>query len=54
MLAPQRASSALLSLPAGATGTTTVESKTNFLRAVREGYVEASSRPPHTGRTLGA
>jgi uncharacterized protein (TIGR00369 family) len=43
---------AFLNLPAGSAGTTTVESKTNFLRPVREGYVEASSRPLHTGRTL--
>ena len=31
--------------------TTTIESKTNFLRAVREGFVEAVARPLHTGRT---
>jgi 1,4-dihydroxy-2-naphthoyl-CoA hydrolase len=43
---------AFLNLPPGAAGTTTVESKTNFLRAVREGYVEAAARPLHTGRTL--
>ena len=43
---------AFLNLPAGATGTTTVESKTNFLRAVREGHVDGRSRPLHTGRTL--
>jgi 1,4-dihydroxy-2-naphthoyl-CoA hydrolase len=43
---------AYLNLPPGAKGTTTVESKTNFLRAVREGYVEACSRPLHLGRTL--
>jgi uncharacterized protein (TIGR00369 family) len=43
---------AFLNLPAGSTGTTTVESKTNFLRAVRSGYVQARSRPLHTGRTL--
>jgi 1,4-dihydroxy-2-naphthoyl-CoA hydrolase len=29
-----------------------VESKTNFLRAVREGYIEATSRPLHIGRTV--
>jgi uncharacterized protein (TIGR00369 family) len=46
------AACAFLNLPAGSTGTTTVESKTNFLRAVRAGYVEATSRPLHTGRTL--
>ncbi len=41
-----------MNLPAGATGTTTVESKTNFLRGVRQGFVEASSRPLHIGRTV--
>jgi 1,4-dihydroxy-2-naphthoyl-CoA hydrolase len=35
-----------------ATGTTTIESKTNFLRAVRDGYAEAVSRPLHAGRTV--
>jgi uncharacterized protein (TIGR00369 family) len=39
-------------LPEGATGTTTIESKTNFLRAVREGYAEAVSQPLHVGRTI--
>src|SRR5215471_15933534 len=43
---------AYLNLPSGAAGTTTVESKTNFLRAVRDGYIEAAARPLHTGRTL--
>jgi 1,4-dihydroxy-2-naphthoyl-CoA hydrolase len=43
---------AYLNLPPGAAGTTTVESKTNFLRAVRDGYIEAVARPLHTGRTL--
>jgi 1,4-dihydroxy-2-naphthoyl-CoA hydrolase len=43
---------AFLNLPAGAQGTTTVESKTNFLRAVRSGGVESASRPLHVGRTL--
>lgn len=42
---------AFLNLPAGAT-TTTVESKTNFLRAVREGAAHAVARPAHTGRSL--
>jgi uncharacterized protein (TIGR00369 family) len=46
------AACAFLNLPAGATGTTTVESKTNFLRAVRDGHVDARSRPLHTGRTV--
>jgi 1,4-dihydroxy-2-naphthoyl-CoA hydrolase len=40
---------AFLNLPEGA-GTTTVESKTNFLRAVTEGQVEAVARPLHVGR----
>ncbi len=43
---------AFLNLPAEAQGTTTVESKTNFLRGVREGSVEAVSRPLHVGRTV--
>jgi uncharacterized protein (TIGR00369 family) len=40
----------VLNLPAGA-GTATIESKTNFFRPVREGYVEAVSTPLHVGRT---
>jgi uncharacterized protein (TIGR00369 family) len=46
------AACAVLNLPDGATGTTTIESKTNFLRAVRDGHVESRSRPLHTGRTV--
>jgi uncharacterized protein (TIGR00369 family) len=46
------AACAFLNLPAGAAGTTTVESKTNFLRGVRDGHVEAVSRPLHVGRTV--
>ena len=42
---------AFLNLPDGAAGTATIESKTNFFRAVREGHVEAVSHPLHTGRT---
>jgi uncharacterized protein (TIGR00369 family) len=42
---------AFLNLPEGA-GTTTIESKTNFLRAVRSGVVEAAARPLHVGRTV--
>lgn len=42
---------AFLNLPDGAMGTATIESKTNFLRAVREGAVTATTRPLHTGRT---
>ena len=43
---------AFLNLPDGAVGTTTIESKTNLLRAVREGSVEASATPLHVGRTV--
>ena len=43
---------ASLLLPEDATSTTTVESKTNFFRAIRAGYAEARSRPLHTGRTV--
>jgi uncharacterized protein (TIGR00369 family) len=41
---------AVLNLPAGAM-TTTIESKTNFLRAVRAGQVESRSAPLHVGRS---
>jgi uncharacterized protein (TIGR00369 family) len=40
---------AFLNLPEGTT-TTTVESKTNFFRAVREGRVSGVARPLHAGR----
>ncbi|GAB3377382.1 PaaI family thioesterase [Amycolatopsis echigonensis] len=43
---------AFLNLPEGAQGTTTLESKTNFLRGVRSGYATASSRPLHAGRRV--
>lgn len=43
---------AYLNLPDAATGTTTIESKTNFLRAVTAGHVDAISRPLHAGRTV--
>jgi uncharacterized protein (TIGR00369 family) len=43
---------AFFNLPEGAVGTATIESKTNFLRAVREGTVTASTRPLHKGRTM--
>jgi len=46
------ATCAFQNLPDGADGTTTIESKTNFLRAVRNGYAEAVSRPLHAGRTV--
>lgn len=42
---------AFLNLPDGAS-TTTVESKTNFVRGVLEGRVEAVSRPLHVGRSV--
>jgi 1,4-dihydroxy-2-naphthoyl-CoA hydrolase len=43
---------AALNLPEGATGTATIESKTNFMRALRDGVVSATSRPLHVGRTI--
>jgi 1,4-dihydroxy-2-naphthoyl-CoA hydrolase len=43
---------AYLNLPEGATGTATVESKTNFFRGVREGRVTAVARALHVGRTF--
>ena len=39
---------AFLNLPEGA-GTSTIESKTNFLGAVKEGTITASARPLHVG-----
>ena len=44
------ASCAFLNLPEGAL-TSTIESKTNFFRAVREGHVEGAARPLHVGRS---
>jgi 1,4-dihydroxy-2-naphthoyl-CoA hydrolase len=41
---------AYLNLPAGA-GTATIETKTNFFRAVRDGHVDATTRPLHVGRS---
>jgi uncharacterized protein (TIGR00369 family) len=43
---------AFLNLPDGAEGTTTIESKTNFLRAVRSGHATAIARPLHVGRRI--
>jgi uncharacterized protein (TIGR00369 family) len=43
---------AFLNLPEGAIGTATIESKTNFMRAVRSGAVTATTRPLHKGRTM--
>ena len=45
------AACAFANLPEGATGTTTIESKTNFFRAVRDGYVEARTTLLHAGRS---
>jgi uncharacterized protein (TIGR00369 family) len=42
---------ALLNLPLDASGTATIESKTNFLGAVRAGVVTATSTPLHRGGT---
>lgn len=42
---------ALLNLPPDAVGTTTIESKTNFLGAVQSGAVTATSTPLHRGGT---
>lgn len=42
---------AFLNLPDGAIGTSTIESKTNFLGAVVEGTVDAISTPLHVGST---
>lgn len=42
---------AFANLPDGASGTSTIESKTNFLGAVREGTVTATARPLHVGGT---
>jgi 1,4-dihydroxy-2-naphthoyl-CoA hydrolase len=41
---------AFLNLPEGAT-TSTIESKTNFFRGVREGAVHATARVLHAGRS---
>lgn len=41
---------AFLNLPAGAAGTTTIESKTNFFAGVSEGIVRATAEPVHIGK----
>src|SRR5262245_37964544 len=41
---------AFLNLPEGAQ-TSTIESKSNFFRAVRDGHVEATATPLHVGRS---
>ena len=40
---------AFANLPQGSGGTSTIESKTNFLGAVREGTVTATAKPLHIG-----
>jgi uncharacterized protein (TIGR00369 family) len=45
------ATCAFLNLPADAAGTSTIESKTNFLGAASEGTVVATARPLHVGST---
>ncbi|HET6951800.1 MAG TPA: PaaI family thioesterase [Acidimicrobiales bacterium] len=45
------ATCAYLNLPEGAAGTTTIESKTNFLGAVRSGTARAEATPLHVGGT---
>ena len=42
---------AFLNLPDGAIGTATIESKTNFLRAVARRRGDGDHRPLHDGRT---
>jgi uncharacterized protein (TIGR00369 family) len=43
--------SAYLNLPDGAVGTSTIESKTNFLGGASGGTVRATARPLHIGST---
>jgi uncharacterized protein (TIGR00369 family) len=40
-----------VNLPAGATGFTTIEIKSNFLSTARDGTVECAAVPAHRGRT---
>jgi uncharacterized protein (TIGR00369 family) len=42
---------AMANLPDGAIGTSTIESKSNFLGAIRDGKVSALARPLHVGST---
>ena len=42
---------AFANLPAGAVGTSTIESKTNFLGGVKAGTLTATARPLHVGST---
>jgi uncharacterized protein (TIGR00369 family) len=45
------AACASLNLPEGAVGTSTIESKTNFVGAVRDGSITATSEVVHAGST---
>lgn len=45
------AAAAFANLPEGATGTSTIEGKTNFFGAVTDGTVTASARVLHAGKT---
>jgi uncharacterized protein (TIGR00369 family) len=38
-------------IPPGAVGTVTVESKTNFLKALTQGHIDAIAKPIHLGHT---
>jgi uncharacterized protein (TIGR00369 family) len=44
------AAATVLNLPPGAAGTTTIESKTNFMAAGRSGVVRAEATPLHRGK----
>lgn len=43
---------AFMNMPPGAQGTATIESKTNFLRAIRGGAAVATTRLLHSGRVV--
>ena len=45
------ATGTFLNLPADATGTTTLESKTNFFAGARGGLIRAEGTPIHRGRS---
>ena len=45
------ASTAFANIPEDASGIGTIKSKTNFLRAVREGTITATAKPHHVGRS---
>ncbi len=50
-LADSAGAAAAANLPAGAIGTSTIESKTNFVGAVTDGVAVATSRVLHAGST---